>query len=501
MGAFLYPGNKESYLRFLASLSPDVYVTDKTAIPYSQNLTYFANLPQYEGATLTVYINDARVGFETVAQGGIFTIANLPIPFGNFNLQVRTPENKLLLNEFYNSKNYALFFAVAAQSYDDDRLVRLQEVKNDLDWQTVQPDGSIGTIATSSLSTDVAPYFDFPAPPGWDSNKYRQTLLGGCGPGFVKSFLHGTTKKGVKDTIASITCQTPLVGQVLDGYRWVIFEESQAPDPTDTTLVDSWFIDSDSWLPSGSAPVEAPPSNNHQIVMVTESYIVNTALVKVLNSTRTISNPNPELVFKKTNSFIQSKNPEPYDLDAQQLIFQVPDPANTSLTKTVITTFSGNGLTAAQVVNQILTSNPSLVATPNPNLTPIYDVGGYVRIGTTPQYGKTLTVKIVSGSALTNLGWTAGDSIQVSSDTLENAYATTPVTVTQNAINYVQGTDFTYIFNTGEIIWKPSCVDYPNIPVAGTQYAATYTYQMRREIIKAVEEVKESTSSIEYEWA
>lgn len=496
-GSFFGAGKNEYYWRLLSALSPDTYITDKTTLPYTPDnwLTYTIFLPQYASTPpdpetiLYLYIDGLLINSAKVAYTTGFTyFPSVAIPKSNFNLQLRTSAGSVVINEYYNGKNYALFPYVAAQSYED-RLVELQKI---------QVNSSFSTMQSSAVPDLIGNFFDFPIPAGWTSSEYRETILGGPNsPGFVKSFLNATTYKGVVDTIKSVTRQDPVISPVLGGYRWVIFDSAQAyPYGSNPN---AWFI------ADNSSPITLP---NHRIVLTTTEYINNTVHVTVVGSTRTIpSTPSgpKEGVIKRTDSFVEAKNPGLYaQLPNTTLTFWIRNVSDPTKDLSYYTKFSPTTTTAAQAAFDILTQNPSLQVTSavDPNNT-IYAYNNKLRIGVSPIAGVTQQIQIYSGTSIPVFGWTSGQTAEVSTDVLANTYALDPpgISLTYVGIIYTQGVDFTYLPTTGEIVWKGSCIFYPNIPPAGATYEAAYTYQMRREVQRAIEQVKESPLSIEYEWA
>jgi hypothetical protein len=151
-------------------------------------------------------------------------------------------------------------------------------------------------------------------------------------------------------------------------------------------------------------------------------------------------------------------------------------------------------VTAAQVAAEIVAQNPSLTSA-------VYGAAGKVRIGVPAESGKVFRITIVSGTSLDQLGLVPGQSVEVAPDLLANPWLTTPVVITDGVTTWVDGVDFDSIIDTGEIVWKPSSLAFPNQPLAGSILQASYSYQMRREVEALVNRVKQSTDIVQLEWA
>ncbi len=474
-GSFFSSGKNEYLWRFLASLSPEIYLNDKSVVPYTPDClqVYSSFFPdQYTVFPLTelsVVINDKLVATGKLQDPTGFFWTYVPVPKGNFKLEVKTASGTVLATEFYNSKNYATFFDVAAQSYGE-RRTAIEQVTNDVDFQTMR---------SERVPAILGGFFDFMPPAGWTSDEYRNAILGGCGPGFVSSFFDGATRKGTLDTVKSITCQDAELLPLENGDRWVIFDHSHAPSPTDATSADAWFV--------SDAAIPAP---NHRALLFDSYYAAYGVVLKVNGSSKTVTD---EVVAKRSNSFIESRLPGPYVLAGKSLTFSIEVPDQIETKQTYVTTFVA-ATDAASAAAEILFQNPTLTSA-------VYDNLGKLRIGTEPEAGTVKRVTIVAGGSLADFGFTAGDSVDVIPDILANPWATGVLVLNWDGYAYTQGVDFSYAPETGEIVWEPSSPVFSNVPPVGASMTTTYTYEMRREIGSMVDKVKDTTIILEYEWA
>ncbi len=338
-------------------------------------------------------------------------------------------------------------------------------------------------MRSGRLYNILGAYFDFPPPPGWDTQKYRDAILGGCGPGFISSFFYGSTKRGVVDTIKSITCEDPTVGQPLGGIRWRVRSNANSV-PTDPGTK-GFFITSQANI--GHAFL--PP--HYRAILASELWFGNAVDLTINGSSRTVVD---EQIIKKTNSYIEAPIGGTFDLQARTLQFSIEEEGVPGTRLLYNTSFPLPTTNAFMAAADILAQNPTLTDAIHGS------IDGLLRIGVYPVAGKTFKITIVSGTALPILGWNPGDSVHVSPDQLDNPWETTPVTITVGATTFVDGVDFVSVPETGEIIWFPSTAINIGVPVAGTTMNAAYTYQMRREIIKEVELVKDINSIIRYQW-
>lgn len=473
-GSFYSPGKNEYFWRFLASLSPEIYVNDRSVLPYTPDCLQvytgffpdqYTVLPRTE---LFVYANGKKIGSGFLQDPTGFFWTYVSVPKGNFLLEVKTASGQVLTADHYNAKNYATLFDVSAQSYEE-RLVAIEQVKNDINFDTMR---------SERVPDLIGVFFDFLPPAGWTSDEYREAVLGGEVPGFVTSFFHGSTKKGILDTVKSITGQDAELLPIENGERWVIFDPAHAPNPLDTTNPDSWFV-SDS----------AIPAPNHRAILLDDYYTSYGVVLKVNGSTKTVTD---EVVFKRSNSYIESPLAGTFNLAGKTLTFSIQVPGDLT-TKFYYTTTFLAATDAATAAAEILAQNPTLTSA-------VHDQGGRLRIGTAPEASTTKRVTIEAGTSLSEFGWKAGSSVDVVSDLLANPYATTTLTLTWEGNTYTQGVDFSYDPETGEIVWEPSSPSFSLVPPMGSSMLTSYTYQMRREIMDMVDKVKDATTIITYEW-
>jgi hypothetical protein len=477
MGQFNSPGRNQYYWRLLQYLQDDsVYSNDKQTIPFTpaQQPVYTALFPElysvFPPTVLSVYINGKLAGSGNLTDPSGLLYVAVNIPRGEFLLEVRDAGGRVLTNEMFEAKNYAMFFDVAAQSYEDRRIAIEQ----------VRQDQSYATIRTGRVYPVVGAFFGFPPPPGWTSDEYRATVLGDgvCKPGFVNSFFMGGTKLGVLDSVKSIVgCADVEILPPDDGNRWVLFDLASAPDPV-VGGAEAWYIsDTNIALPE------------HRIVINDTGYFASAGIIRIHSADRTVTD---EQVYKVSNSYIESAFPEPYVLAGKTLTFSVEDLGDITTFMSFSTTFVA-ATTAAQAAAEILAQNPSLGSA-------VYAQAGKLRIGVPPEPATTREVAIVGGSALADLGWVAGQAVDVANDFLANAYPTSPVVITFGTDIFNDGVDFEVMQTTGEIVWDPSTLALPNVPPAGSVMLASYTYVPQREVSDIVDKSKSISDLVEIEF-
>ena len=145
MGSFFSPGKNEFYWAFLDSLADEsIYAKDSRVIPNTPDYlqTYTDLFPTVlPGVTLYIFINGTLVGsgFVDPMGSGLFYAA-IPTPNGEFVLEVRNQAGDVLTTDLFMAKNYAMFFDVSAQSYED-RRVAVEQTRNDINYQTIRTGG------------------------------------------------------------------------------------------------------------------------------------------------------------------------------------------------------------------------------------------------------------------------------------------------------------------------------------------------------------------------
>jgi hypothetical protein len=478
MGAFFSAGKNEYYWRMLRYLHDEnIYVNDKQVIPYTpaRPLIYTDLFPElykpFPIVTLDVFINGHKV-----AQGklntpdGLFYVP-VNVPKDEFKLELKTQSGKVIRQEYYTAKNYAMFFDVAAQSYED-RRIAIEQVRKDQDYRTIR---------TERVYPVVGAMFGFPPPPGWTSDEYRATILGDgvCKPGFVQAFFHGGTKGGILEAVSSIIgCDLVEFVPVDDGERWVIYDKASAPDPV-IGGPEAWYLSND--------PIPLP---EHRIIVNDQAYFNTAAVLRIHGGERNVTD---EPVLKSTNSYIQAGLPEPYGLSGKSLTFVVEDLGDPTTWMSFTTTFGPGTTTAAQAASDILAQNPSLGPA-------IYAQGPFLRVGVPPVPGVTRRITITGGDALPVLGWTSGQYVDVGNDKLANQRPTTPVILTFGGDTFNDGVEFEAIQATGEIVWDPSSAGLTNIPPAGSTMLASYSYVPEREVLDILGRIKKANDLIELEW-
>jgi len=478
MGSFYSQGKNEYYWRFLEFLQDaNVYPNDKQTLPYTpaRPLVYTDLFPglyiAFPITVLSVFINDKLAGQAKLnTPDGLF-YCPLNTPKDEFALEVRTAAGKVLRRERYSAKNFAMFFDVAAQSYED-RRIEIEQVRKDQSYRTIR---------TGRIYPVVGAFFDFPPPPGWSPDEYRATVLGDalCKPGFVKAFFKGGTRAGIIEAVQSIIgCDLVEIVPVDDGRRWVLYDRASAPDPV-VGGPNAWYI-SDTAL--------TPPKN--RIVLNDEAYFRGAAVLRIHGGERVVAN---EPVLKASNSYIEAGLAEPYVLAGKTLTFQVEDLGDPTTWMQFATTFGPATTTAAQAAADILAQNPSLGPA-------VYAQGAVLRVGVPPAVGQTRRITVTKGTALADLGWVAGQAVDVGNDRLANIHPTSPVALTFGGDTFTDGLEVEAIQATGEIVWDPSSAGLTNIPPAGSTLLAAYTYVPEREVREILKRITKVNDLIELEW-
>lgn len=486
MGSFYTPDKGGAFWALVSYLADkNVWIKDRTLLPFtpSRQQIYTALYPdQYSGnpyypTVLSVWINNVLAGYGFVnTPDGLFYVP-LNVPKDNFKLEVRDElGTTVLTTEFWNAKNYAMFLGVAAQSLEERRA----------DLELVKADQRFQKIRTGRLFAVLGEFFDFPPPPGWTDAQYRAAILGdndGC-PGFVKSFFKGSLRKGVVDTIKSITCDDVEVLRAKDVFTWVLYDDANAPSPTDAGAL-AWFITDDANL---SFPFVYP---NQQAVLLDNAFFQKGVVLQVGGSERTVTD---EDVFKSTNSFIEAPIVEPFDLAGKTLDLSVEVLDVPGSLVNYSTTFPLPTTTAAGAAAEMLLQNPGLTSA-------VYGtLDGHLRIGIPPVAGQTQRLTIVGGSACADLGLVPGTTMDIHPDVLANPWVVSGMALVYGAFTYTQGVEFDLDATRGQIVWKASSLANPNVPPAGAIFKASYTYQMRREIEKMAELAKSVDSAIVFQY-
>lgn len=479
MGSF-FTQDKSGYFWFLLGYLQDenIYVRDSRLLPYTPGKpqTYVAFYPALYNPSipqsLEFKINGRSVGWAKISLASGAAYVDIPVPLGAFELQTFHGTTKINTEQFI-SKNYAMFLGVQAQSYDE-RLADLNLVKADQDFSQIR---------SERLYPVLGVMFDFPPPAGWDVQKYRDAILGGCGPGLLQAFFDGTTKAGVSEAVQAVTCEPPDIFPGRKGVRWVV--QDRANSAPSNPAARGFFVTTRAAI---STPFTPP---HYRAVAASEHWWAHAAVIVVNGSVRT---PPTEQLLKSTNSYLEAAVPEPFDLQSLDLTFTIERPGVRFSKQTYFTSFPLPTTTAAQVAAQIVAANPSLTSA-------VYGAAGRLRIGIPPQAGKTFRITIVAGTAMQQLGLSPGQSVDVSPDQLANPWLTTPVVITDGVTTWIDGIDFDSVPETGEIVWKPSSLALPNQPLAGAVLEADYSYQMRREVEALAKQAAETNDILYFEWA
>ena len=479
MGSF-FTQDKSGYYWFLLGYLQDenIYVRDATLLPYTPGklqtyvefypILYNPAIPQ----KIEWRINNHKVADAIVSIPSGIVYTDIPVPLGSFELT--TWHGPVLLRtEKFVSKNYAMLLGIQAQSYDE-RLAQINLVKADQDFIQMRSERVYPILGSM---------FNFPPPAGWDIERYRDAVLGGCGPGLRQAFFDGTTKAGVKEAIEAVTCMVPDVYPGQRGIRWTVYDRANT-NPSDPGAM-GWYVTDR----VNSFDPFTPP--HYRSIMAAEIWWTKSSIIVVNGSVRVVSD---ESLLRQTNSFIEFPVPEPYDLQGRTLTFTISQPGVVFSKQTYATTFPLPTTTAAIVAAEITAQNPSLTSA-------VYGTAdGKVRIGVPAQAGKVFRITIVAGTALAQLGLYPGASVDVSPDQLANPWQTTLVTITDGVTTWLDGVDYNSVPETGEIVWEPSSLAFPNQPDAGLTLLAYYSYQMRREVMQLANAAKEVNDIVEFEW-
>ena len=481
MGAFLTQ-DKSGYYWFLLGYLQDknVYIRDGRLLPYTPGKlqTYVDYYPSLYNpvlpVTLTFKINGSQAAAAKISQPTGAAYANVSVPLGAFTFETWNGAT-LLRTEHFISKNYAMLLGVQAQSYDE-RLSDINLIKADIDFSQMRSE-RIYPIIGAMLG--LAP------PPGWSVQQYRDAILGNpMFPGLRQAFFDGTTQAGILGAAEAITQVPAALAPGQNGIRWTVRSRANSQPANPASM--GFYVTSRADMSHAFAPPHYPA------VCAFENWWGHAAILTVNGSVRT---PPPETLRKATNSFLEGQVPQPYNLQGQTLVFTVNQPGVLFTTRTYSTTFGIPTVTAAQVAAQILSQNPGLTSA-------VYaTAAGTLRLGVPPQAGKVFRITITGGSSLQSLGLVIGQSVDVSPDQASPTHGlTTPVSITDGATTWADGTDFNSVPATGQIVWNPSTAANTGVPPAGTLLTATYSYQMRREVMAVVEAAREVNDILEYVW-
>jgi len=490
MGSFM-TSDKSGYFWFLLGYLQDnnIYVRDNRLLPYTPGKpqTYVDFYPQFYGETptakVTFKINGQQVAQALVSQVSGIVYADIPVQLGKFTLTTWLG-TALLKTEEFISKNFAMLLGVQAQSYNE-RLADLQAVAANQSFQTIQSDSLYGVVGAN---------FSFPPPPGWTPQQYRDALLGGCGPGILAAALMGTTQGAISAAVEAVTCQPPQIGPIFGGNRWTV--RNRANTFPSNPAVKGFYVTSR----ADSGHVFVAP--HYRAVTGSELWWSKAVSIAVPGSQRTVVK---EVFQKQTNSFLQAGLAEPFVLDGATLTFSVAQVGNPDLTLTYSTVFPIGTSTAALAAAAIIAQNSSLATIPT-NTDPIYANNGYLRIGVQSQFGIVFRITAMGGTSLPILGWVAGQSADSACEQLANPWIVyAPLAFTLINLYLPDGTpinarNYNLDATTGSISWVASSFAEENVPVMGSTLLASYTYEMRREVLKLVSDVQETNDELYFSW-
>jgi hypothetical protein len=265
--------------------------------------------------------------------------------------------------------------------------------------------------------------------------------------------------------------------------RWVLFDEANSPNPVDPNS-EGWFITDF----ANQAMVFIAP--NYRAGLLDIEYSENATHLIVHGATELVDS---EVVVKSSNSFIESSSQEPWDLSGKSLQFSVQFNDDVTTLRTYTTNFQLPTNTAQQVCDQIIAQNPDITDA-------VYDSDGHVRIGVYPAPGGILKLTVVGGSAIYDMGFIEGQSIEIVGDMLNNPNIVTPVTITDSNGNvYTEGIEFLTVAETGEILWEASTA-IQQMPEQGSLLTVSYSYIMKREIEHLLDLVSNINAPIEMEY-
>jgi hypothetical protein len=475
VGSFYCDGKNGFYWDQVGTLAPNaVDTTDARIVPWrADGLDYMALWPQYAptGGTptvLTLWIGGQQVGAAYVGPKGLFHVRVVP-PVLRFNLETRdSTGTQVLKTEQFVAKRLAFIHSLKSMLLEQ-REAGLRTIALNQNWETIQPE-YVSTDAAAIIGILPTP------PPGWPLQLYRDCVLGdgyaldpnggGVRPGLRYAARYGGSQKGLAWAIQSVTGKAVTFSPAFGGKQWLIRSPENSPNPA-TPGPDSWYL-----LNNGTP---TPPGAN-RIRLLDRDHMARTQLIMVPGSQRTVS----QQVQKSSNSYIQSANPGDYPFLPETTL------SLTIGSQAVDVRFGPLTTTADQAAADILLQNPALN-----NSAAVYASNGYLRIGTAPIDGETVTITILGGTALSVLGYTLGQSVMVSQDALWNPNILGPLTASWNAITYIEGTDYIVDAVNGVLVWAPSTAAN-NLPPQGAAVNVSYTYVMRREITAVAKAVVEA---------
>jgi hypothetical protein len=227
-GYFVNNGKNSYYWKLLSYLPGDlVYEKGVDVVPYTPDeqqvySNYIPGLPV--GTQLKVWINGHLQTQTFISQpDGTFYAPLRPL-YGPFQIEVTDLSGSITyFTDWFQGLNFPLYFNVLAP-FLQDLDIELWRMAGDLDPVNVRD---------SKLQGHYAWYFGFPLLSDWSSTEYRETILGNgnCKPGFLESYLFGSTNKGMVDTIKSIIgCQAVsiLSFSYLREMGWIIDDSGLA---------------------------------------------------------------------------------------------------------------------------------------------------------------------------------------------------------------------------------------------------------------------------------
>jgi hypothetical protein len=268
-----------------------IYDKQIDLVPYTPNspLTYVNFQPAYSvGAILSIFLNDKYIGNTKIIDSNGTYYFDIYPPYGIFTIKTYLSDlTTLLQSDQYNATNFALFFSVLATQF--------QEL--DVELQAMRGDLTLANVRDNKLYGRFGWFFNFQQPNYMTPAQYRAVVAGSVStsqPGFMESFLYGSTVKGLSDTIQSITGVAPVVSTYRTTFGWTLY--TTFPE---VPQIYAFGVPSPPGLPT---------------ILYSKKWKAWTLLVQVYNSIVPVTN---EVVFKQTQD--GSGNPNIDNLQNQNL--------------------------------------------------------------------------------------------------------------------------------------------------------------------------------------
>jgi len=235
MGAIISSGSNSIFYKLVENTYvKDIYEQQWNVLPYTpdRKQTFVDFYPDLWSDTsdvfLRVFLNETQIARVKIVNIFGLIYCNIDVPYREFEIVVKSDDLLTIYKTYkFISLNLHLYYELLGEKFKDLRIEN-EKIFGDLYNESVRDE---------KIYDNFGSYIRLIKTPAFDYDEYRRYVLGNdTFIGNFKASLYGSTEKGIKEAIGSITEQYPTIGSQRDRVGWRLKENELYNHVLDSSL-------------------------------------------------------------------------------------------------------------------------------------------------------------------------------------------------------------------------------------------------------------------------